>query len=261
MNKVNERYVATPPSDQNAVDIFKGQWISGFSGAEPVVSGGLMPLYLDPRIDWLIKRLGRSLKRMKVAELGPFEAGHTYMLQKAGAKEIVAIEGHTLSYLKCLIAKEIFDLHNVTLKCGEIEHWLADPGYVMDLIVASGVLYHFKDPLLALFNMSKIGKKLYIWTHYVHVDYMAPSDPRWMPFTGEMIKREVGGFTCDYYVRSYEGAERNQQFCGGIYGGSVWLDHSSIVRSLNFWGFKVQEIMPQIDHPSGPASCFYAWRN
>ena len=261
MDDINDRYVVTAPSDQNAVDIFKGQWISGFSGQEPVLSGGTVPLYSDPRIDWLLKRLGRSLRNMRVAELGPFEAGHSYMVHKAGAKEIVSIEGHTLSYLKCLIAKEVFKLDRLSVKCGEIESWLANEKKKLDLIVASGVLYHFKDPLLALFNMSRSAQRIFLWTHYVHDDYMPFGDPRRSSFTGQITVREVMGFECNYHYRSYEGSEQSPAFCGGIYADSVWIEHRTIVGALNSWGFKVQEVLPQIDHPGGPASCFYAWRS
>ena len=210
---VNEQYVASVPSKQNIADIFKGRWISGFPDAS-CVSGGVIPLFHDARIAWLIERCGGTLAGLRVAELGPFEGGHSYMLLQAGAENVQAVEANTLNFTKSLCVKEIFSLARLDLHLGEIEAWLSDGGERFDLIVASGVLYHFNDPLQALFDMAGRSDRIFLWTHFTHPSYMPPGDPRLSSFSGKTVERTVEGFTCTYHSRSYDGAQTKAAFCG-----------------------------------------------
>ena len=51
-------------------------------------------------------------------ELGPLEGAHTYMLDRAGASEVVAIEGNTRAFLKCLITKELLSMPSARFLVG-----------------------------------------------------------------------------------------------------------------------------------------------
>lgn len=256
---INEQYVASAPSKQNIADIFKGRWISGFPDAS-CVSGGVIPLFHDARIAWLIERCGGTLATMRVAELGPFEGGHSYMLLQAGADSVQAVEANTLNFTKTLFVKEIFGLSRLDLKFGEIETWLAGSDEPFDLIVASGVLYHFNDPLAALHNMTKRTDRIFLWTHFMHDTYMPPSDIRLGAFTGKTTERVVDGFACTYHLRSYAGAQTKAAFCGGVSKNSIWISHDAIVQALEHWGFLVEETMLDPDHANGPSACFLATR-
>ena len=46
-------------------------------------------------------------------ELGPLEAGHSYMLQNVGINSFNFHRGNSNSFLKCLVAKEILNLNRV----------------------------------------------------------------------------------------------------------------------------------------------------
>lgn len=258
MTEINDNYIDKMPSIQNIVDVFADKWISSFPPNAPCKSGGNIPLFQDPRIAWLIQRLGGSLKGKSVAELGPFEGGHTYMLAQADAKRIVGIEGNTLNLLKTLVVKDIFKLDKLELLCGELEKWLASKPEKFDLLVASGVLYHFNDPLMALRNMALMSDNIFIWTHFVHKDLMQAGDSRLAPFTGETTQRTVDGYTATYHKRSYHGSQNGATFCGGILSDSVWMTHNDIVYAFHHWGFLVEEVMLTADHPNGPCSCFFA---
>ena len=256
---INEQYVASAPSKQNIADIFKGRWISGFPDAS-CVSGGVIPLFHDTRIAWLIERCGGTLATMRVAELGPFEGGHSYMLLQAGASSVQAVEANTLNFTKTLFVKEIFGLTNLDLQFGEIETWLAGSDEPFDLIVASGVLYHFSDPLAALHNMTKRTDRIFLWTHFMHDTYMPPADIRLGAFTGKTTERVVDGFACTYHLRSYAGAQTKAAFCGGVSKDSIWISHDAIVHALEHWGFVVEESMLDPHHANGPSACFLATR-
>ena len=75
-----------------------------------------------------------------VLELGPLEAGHSYLLERLGAAEIVGIEANTRAYLRCLVVKEILGLGRARFLCGEFVSYLRTSDRRFDLAVASGVL-------------------------------------------------------------------------------------------------------------------------
>src|SRR5215210_6998671 len=96
-----EEYLTTAPSPQNAIDIFKSQWSCKFPEPFASCAAGPVPACDDPRIHWALEELG-GVEGARLLELGPLEAGHTYMLDRAGAESILSIEASTRAYLKCL---------------------------------------------------------------------------------------------------------------------------------------------------------------
>jgi SAM-dependent methyltransferase len=254
---LEDRFTHALPSGQVAVDTMKGLWVSAFPTAD-IVSGGNVPLFSDPRVSDAIKLFGGSLKGKRVLELGPLEGGHTYMAHKAGAEEIVAIEGNSLCYLKTLVTKEVYRLDNVRVLHGEIERWLATDHSKFDLVLASGVLYHFTDPLEALIRLAGRSKSVFIWTHYMDDAAMPVGDPRRDPFTGKTSVKEVGEHRSTYHYRSYMGAETTETYCGGMENWSIWVEKDDITRTLMEMGFEVEEYSTMPDHPNGPCSCFFA---
>src|SRR5579864_2505070 len=99
----NDLYVSHAPTPQATIDIIDG-WVSVLPTELGVNTAGYANLFDDVRATWAIDRLG-GVRDASVLELGPLEGGHTYMLDRAGAKSVVAIEGNKRSYLKCLITK------------------------------------------------------------------------------------------------------------------------------------------------------------
>src|SRR4028119_854753 len=103
--------IKVKPSPQNALDIFKGEWASCLPGSLSVLQAGKGQLFEDSRILWSVEQVGGgTIKGKKIIELGPLEAGHTYMMETLGADSITAIESNTRAYLKCLIIKELLGL-------------------------------------------------------------------------------------------------------------------------------------------------------
>ena len=123
---VNDIYVKTAPSPQNALDILKGEWSSQLPPPFDSLQVGKIGLFDDARIKWLISEL-RELRNQNVLELGPLEAGHSYMLEQSGVESITAIESNTHAYLKCLIAKELLNIRHVKFLCGDFIEYLKDP--------------------------------------------------------------------------------------------------------------------------------------
>jgi SAM-dependent methyltransferase len=155
-------YAKIKPDAQNAFDLFTGSWSTKFDDA---VTRGTFDGLHDPRIVWLSEQFDLGSKR--VLELGPLEAAHTAMLERAGA-DVLAIEANKGAFLRCLVAKNHLGLRARFL-LGDFE--LHDFGVdSFDLIVASGVLYHMRDPAKLLQRLSLASKRLFLWTHYIEPD-------------------------------------------------------------------------------------------
>ena len=78
--KIDNRIVLENPTDQTALDIFKGTWTSKFPGAFANLKAGNVPLFDDPRIPRGTQHLG-PIEGLNVLDLGPLEGGQAYTLQ------------------------------------------------------------------------------------------------------------------------------------------------------------------------------------
>ena len=171
-DSILDQYVTSAPSDQNALDIFRGQWAFRLPAKFADLRAGHIPAFEDPRIHWALKVIG-GVQNKGVLELGPLEAGHTYMLERSGSRSILAIEANHRAYLKCLVMKEILGLHRSRFICGDFVKYLQDMPSHYDLCLASGVLYHLIKPVEVIALASKVADYIFIWTHYYDRDIVA----------------------------------------------------------------------------------------
>ena len=141
----NDASVSHAPTAQATIDILDG-WVSILPAELGAATRGFAPLFADERAIWAIDRLG-GVRGATILELGPLEGGHTYMLDRAGAKSIIAIEGNKRCYLKCLITKELLGVDSAHLLLGDFVSWLEQDRRRFDVIWATGVLYHMTEPL------------------------------------------------------------------------------------------------------------------
>ena len=252
----NWNYVDEIPAAQTAVDLFKGTWTTSFPD-DVAVSGGDIALFHDHRLLWLFG-VYPDISDWHVLELGPLEGGHTFMLHQAGAKKITAIEAHQLAFLKCLVVKETYNLDRAHFLLGNFEKYLEGPGEKVDLILASGVLYHLTDPLATLITMIERSDRIFLWSHFFDAQAMPPGDPRHVGFTGEVREREIGAHRLTYHMRSYRGGDIDPKFCGGLAPGSVWLDFTEVKKLFETRGYVVTPVYEHLDHPNGPASALLA---
>jgi len=174
-NPVLDEYVVGTPCAQNAVDALPG-WNLALP-PQAGVAAGHGAFYNDPRILWALKQFG-SIEGRKILELGPLEASHTWLLEQHGPSEIHAIEANKLSYLRCLVVKELVELKTAKFYLGDFNKWLENVEQRYDLVVASGVLYHMDDPIGLLERIAKRTDAFYLWTHYMSDEAMPDGDPR-----------------------------------------------------------------------------------
>lgn len=251
-----DRYVADMPSLQTAVDSVPG-WV----GAMPPHTGlkaGKTPLYADTRIARLLRE-NYNVAGKEVLELGPLEGFHTYMLHRAGAASIDAIEANVLAFHRCLVTKEVLELPNAHFYLGDFLKWLEQSDKHYDLIVASGVLYHSHDPVRLLELIARKSDAFFLWTHYFDDAAMPQGDPRRTPFSEAIEHKDASGVRMRLHERSYYKAWEDQSFCGGLQDRHFWIDRGDILGFIKADGFDRIEIADeQPAHVNGPSFSIFA---
>ncbi|WP_420266812.1 DUF1698 domain-containing protein [Candidatus Magnetominusculus dajiuhuensis] len=256
MNILDE-YINAAPSAQTAIDIFKGEWISKLPCDG--LTAGKDELFNDARIPWTEEQFG-SFKGTRVLELGPFEAAHTYMMDKRGADFILAIEMNTRSFLKCLIVKEIYDMKSSHFMLGNFVDYLKSASDTFDVCIASGVLYHMVNPAELIYLISRVSNKVMLWTHYYDKALVEGNPTALGHFDGaDSVESEYMGFSHVLYKQNYHSALDCVSFCGGSSPYSYWMTREDILLCLKHFGYGGFQIgFDHTSHPNGPAFCVSA---
>lgn len=247
-----DAYSKALPSNQEAINIFAGEWASRLP-ADSNVQAGHIDLFVDERIRLGLHALG-GVANQSVLELGPLEGGHSYQLEKAGAQSVLAIEANTRAYLKCLVAKEITGMQRVKFVCGDFMAYLRQSPPRFDFILASGVLYHQSEPVELIHRLSQITNRMLIWTHY-YDEAIIRSIPHLKDNFQVTRESEYAGFTHSLHQQEYRQAINNPGFCGAGRTYSYWLERQTILDALKHVGFNsVQVLQEDTGFVNGP--CF-----
>jgi hypothetical protein len=253
-----DEYVVGMPCAQNAVDSLPG-WNTAFPPHVPVKAGS-GAFYCDPRIIWAIEQFG-SLEGKRVLELGPLEASHTYLLEQYHPASIDSIEANRLSFLRCLVVKELLNLRIARFHLGDFTPWLETVTERYDFIVASGVLYHMVDPVQLLELIAARTDAFFLWTHYADDAAMPPDDPRYHAFVGDAEVKASHGVKVRLRKRSYWGAWKSKSFCGGMHDVHRWIEKDDIlllIKALGFDDIRIADDQPE--HKNGPSFSIFARR-
>jgi hypothetical protein len=257
--EILDAYVDTGPNPQAIINIFNGEWSSKMPGKSGLTSlPGTAALFEDNRIDWLSSVIG-GFQNKKILELGPLEAGHTYMMHNAGAKSITAIEANSRSYLKCLCIKEIFGLDRAKFVYADAMAYTAESSEQFDLCVASGILYHMIQPVEFIEHIARMSKTIFLWTHYYDESLKERENLARQFETPHEIK--VSGKTYTVCKRNYEQALKWAGFCGGSKPWALWLTRDSLFSALESFGLHITMIsFDELNHQNGPSIALVASR-
>lgn len=260
-----DQYCSDTPSPQTAVDIFAGEWASRLPAPLANVHAGSAPLFEIAHVSWGVKALG-GIEGQHVVELGPLEGGHTYLMDRMGASEVVAIEANTRAYLKCLIVKELLGIPAARFECGDalryLENRLARGHEKFDFCLASGVLYHFVNPVEALDLITRSSDRLLLWTMYYDEDIVRSREDLSVKFPSA-TESEYAGYRHTLYRQEYLQALDYKGFCGGSAASSAWMTRSDILGALEHFGFEIVDIgFEEENHKgNGPCICIAARRS
>lgn len=252
-------YVEGVPSAQNAIDAVPG-WNQAFP-PEMGLRAGDAHMYFDPRILWCVEQFG-DVAGTTILELGPLEGWHSYMFECRGVGLLHAVEANKASFLRCLVVKEILGMTRVKFMLGNFMAWLEAPGPRYDLAVASGVLYHMRDPVRLIELLAARADAIFLWTHYFDETAMPPGDPRRNAFDETVETRTLGDVAVRLHRRSYYWAWVDPRFCGGMYDQHYWIEKEHIVAILARLGFDdVRIAHDEPAHPNGPSCSVFARRS
>jgi SAM-dependent methyltransferase len=247
-------YTDKAPSVQNILDLFSGEWSSSLPlHFDMKTTPGSANLFEDPRIDYVEKVFG-GFKGKRILELGPLEAGHSYMLHQKGAAQIIAVESNSRAFMKSLCIKEILGLNKLKLLYGDFRAYFQKSCECFDIVIASGVLCHVTDPLQLIKQLSYSSDNLYISTHYYDPEVIQARFDLHSKF-GELETVEINGSYYQSIEYFYDGALNWNGFCGGSAPSSRWLTRYSILEYLKANGYNNIDISHESkNHPYGP--CF-----
>jgi len=258
-SNILDEYVTSKPCAQNVVDIFEDQWSSRFPLEAGDLQAGKIELFNDPRMTWGLEQIG-GCQGSTVLELGPLEAGHTYMLERGGASAITAVEANTRAFLKCLATREILDLKHVRFLLGDFLEYLRDNEEPYDICVANGVLYHMREPAELIYLISRTSDRAIIWTQY-YDDEVISSDRSKERYFSEKSSHDFRGFKYETHKYSYLEALDSGSFCGGTAPFASWMYRKDILDCLKHFGFN--NIKIEFDDPlagNGPSFCIACTR-
>ena len=258
--RVESIYETRQPHAQNALDIFAGEWTSLLPYPEYAgLVAGATGLFMDERITWAIEQLG-GVAGKSVLELGPLEGAHSYMLERAGARQVTGIEVNRRAFLRCLVVKEIMGLHTRFL-CGDFAPYMRETLDRFDLVLASGVLYHQTNPMQILADIARVAPATYIWTHYYDAERIA-ANPRHEPGRfGPLVGAEFEGRRYQYAEFRYQTALDWSGFSGGAQPHANWLPRADILGALKAFGLgNIDIAYDEPDHVNGPAFALVARR-
>jgi SAM-dependent methyltransferase len=154
----------------------------------------------DHRLKYILYFL--DLRDQRVLELGPFHGVHSFILEKMGVRETVAVEGRESNIDKCMKFKNKYNLDRTTFILQNIERLYngEEPPHFsgpFDLVFCIGVLYHFPEPAKALQWCRRQAPSLFLGTHYIekmemgryaHLNFDRPYEHQGHEYAGTWIK-------------------------------------------------------------------------
>jgi hypothetical protein len=238
---VENPFVTTLPSPQNALDIFAGEWASRFPADGPPLQAGNVPLFEDPRLGWADVALqelcsGVGFSGQSVLELGPLEAGQTYGLAKLNAREIVAVEANARAYLKCLVAKEVLEIPRTHFLLGDALAYMRTTERTFDVGVACAFLNHMVEPVDVIALLARTCRKVFVW-NVIFDESLFVKLPEMTPRFGPPQAAEVGGFKHTLFPHSYGEGFDYRKFLGGTQPTCCWMRGREVVAALRHFGF------------------------
>lgn len=244
--RFSDKFVSTAPGDQNAFELCSGKWKFDFD--KMTVAEISKMLSSQMRMARLCAEIFGEFRDFDVLELGPAEGYHSAIFEECGARSVLAIEGNADAFLKCLILKNALNLRTKYL-LGDFTKYLFQDDVFVDLIFASGVLYHLVDPVEFLLRCGQVSNNLYIWTLYYDEKAIRANSYERKRFSQSKVeKRVIEGQTYEYHQRiNTEGAFEGAKYSGGLQPVTNWLDRETLFRAIDCAGFEVVKTLDDVN--------------
>jgi hypothetical protein len=239
--------IGTDCSIESMFSIIDG-WTTRFEIGGKVLGGTLM-LQTIPTLLWQIEAIG-GVRGKRILELGPLEGAQTKKMIDEGVEEVIAVEGLSYCFLKCLIVKEAFQMNRAKFIFGDFCHYIKQyKGEKFDMVLASGVLYHQKNPAQLIYDLAKITDIVAVWSQVA--DTAHPSREESI-IVGENIeyrgKKMIWGD-----LRS-----TSSTYCASLDDYGFWMYPEEMRRCFRDAGFTNINEKSQPDNANGACILFIA---
>ena len=137
--------------------------------------------------------------------------------------------------------------------------WLQENEERFELCLASGVLYHMREPVKLVELISRCCDSVFFWTHYYDPEVLRPPSPLADKFDQTLVT-EHGGFAHTLHRQLY-GPALESGFCGGNVDHSMWMERDDIIGALRHFGYsRIEVAFDRPDHSNGPSLALLARR-
>lgn len=252
-----DRFVTDFPSDATAFALQGGAWKFDYDklDRDAIIQNAKM----DGRPRFCAETFP-GFKDFRILELGPSDGYNTLGMELEGAHDILSIEASTSAFLRCLILKNAMGLQAKFL-LGDFLKYLNQPALSLDLVYASGVLYHLHDPVEFLVRCGEVAPHLFLWTFYFDGEIVREHPHERDRFAADLNeRRSVGRATFTYHRRFYEPQlAADPKYQGGLGDYANWLDWNELQRAVDFAGYEIVKIIND-EYAGMPARNIFAQR-
>jgi 2-polyprenyl-3-methyl-5-hydroxy-6-metoxy-1,4-benzoquinol methylase len=202
-----------------------------------------MPYFGDARVKYLLYFM--DFRDLRVLELGPREGHHSIMLEKMGAREVVALEGRRENLELCMRTKERYRLDRTSFHLADVEA-LAEgrlrPPFegTFDLVFCAGLLYHLREPARVLEWCRRQAPTLFLQTHYIE----EAASTRYSRSSFQDATYSHGGH--EYRAKIFEEEPGNPRT--GLRQTSVWLHERDLLALIKLAGFEHVSVLGKDVH-------------
>ena len=143
---------------------------------------------------------------------------------------------------------------------GDFVKYLTSNPPRVDVVMASGVLYHMIDPLALIRAMTHVADCICVWTHYFDEDAIRANVHLSKRFAPAAETVEFEGRQIELCEQSYQSDPEWRGYSGGMEKNSFWIRRTSLIEAFSACSFDVSVGQEHPNHPNGPAFSFVARR-
>ncbi len=252
-----DRFVTDFPVDSTGFALQAGAWKFDYDKLDR--DGIIQNAKMDGRPRFCAETFA-DFKNFKIIELGPSDGYNTLGMELEGAHDIVSIEANTAAFLRCLILKNAMGLRAKFL-LGDFLKYLDQPTVSADLIYASGVLYHLRDPVEFLVRCGQLTPHLFLWSFYYDAEKVQQHPHERERFAADFNeRRSVAGATFTYHRRFYQAElAADPKYQGGPEDYANWLDLVELRQAVGLAGYEIVKVIND-EYMGMPAINIFAQR-
>ncbi|HYI01802.1 class I SAM-dependent methyltransferase, partial [Hyalangium sp.] len=116
----------------------------------------------------LLRLFGGSLEGLRVLDVGCNCGGFAFAARRFGAKEVVGIDPRPIHIEQANAIRDELNLSGMRFEVASIEELTAERFGEFDVVLLMGILYHLRDPIGAMHQVSRLTRSVVMIDSHVH---------------------------------------------------------------------------------------------